>query len=170
LKRWNGLYWVKAYECITANERPEMSRRVIGVERLDRSGGRASIEKGGLLPWPNHWAVHNPFKAADPGGGCARATMAMWRILAIPIVVFLAGNAEAQETVALKPGAGRDVVETYCNTCHSLDYVRINAPFLNRQGWETEVNKMITAFGAPIGPTDAKIIVDYLVTNYGTGN
>ena len=56
------------------------------------------------------------------------------------------------------------------NTCHSLDYVRINAPFLNRQGWETEVNKMITAFGAPIGPTDTKIIVDYLVTNYGTGN
>ena len=93
-----------------------------------------------------------------------------WRILAIPIVVFLAGSAQAQENVTLKAGVGRGVVEGYCNTCHSLDYVRINAPFLNRQGWETEVNKMITAFGAPIGPTDTKIIVDYLVTNYGTGN
>jgi hypothetical protein len=42
----------------------------------------------------------------------------------------------------------------------------MNAPFLDRQGWETGVNKMVTVFGAPIGPTDTKIIVDYLVTNY----
>ena len=96
--------------------------------------------------------------------------MAMWRILAIALVVLLAGSAAAQETVALKPGAGRDVVETYCNTCHSLDYLPMNAPFLDRQGWQTEVNKMVKAFGAPIEPTDAQIIVDYLVTNYGRGN
>ena len=94
----------------------------------------------------------------------------MWRILAIPIVVFLAVDAQAQENVTLRAGAGQGVVEGYCNTCHSLDYLPINAPFLNRQGWETEVNKMITVFGAPIGPTDTKIIVDYLVTNYGSGN
>ena len=91
----------------------------------------------------------------------------MWRILITPIVVLFAVSAQAEENVALRAGVGRGVVEGYCNTCHSLDYVRINAPFLNRQG---EVNKMITAFGAPIGPTDTKIIVDYLVTNYGTGN
>ena len=59
-------------------------------------------------------------------------------------------------------GAGHDVVERDCKTCHSLDYVRFNAPFLDRQGWETEVNKMVKAFGAPIEPTDTKIIVDYL--------
>ena len=46
----------------------------------------------------------------------------------------------------------------------------MNAPFLDRQGWETEVNKMVKVFGAPIGPTDTQIIVDYLVTNYGRGN
>ena len=94
----------------------------------------------------------------------------MWRILISPIVVLFAVSAQAEENVALKAGVGRGVVEGYCNACHSLDYVRINAPFLNRQSWETEVNKMITAFGAPIGPTDTKIIVDYLVTNYGSGN
>jgi hypothetical protein len=94
----------------------------------------------------------------------------MWRILAIPIVVFLAGSVQAQETVALKPGAGRDVVEGHCNACHSLDYLPMNAPFLDRQGWENEVNKMVKAFGAPIEPTDTKIIVDYLVTNYGPGD
>jgi hypothetical protein len=77
----------------------------------------------------------------------------MWRILAIPIVVFLAGSALAQENVTLKAGVGRGVVEGYCNTCHSLDYVRINAPFLNRQGWETEVNKhSFWRHQAPSGP------------------
>ncbi len=34
---------------------------------------------------------------------------------------------------------------------------------------ETEVNKMINAFGAPIEPADAKTIVDYLTKNYGSG-
>jgi hypothetical protein len=29
---------------------------------------------------------------------------------------------------------------------------------------------MVKAFGAPIEPTDTKIIVDYLVTHYGSGN
>jgi hypothetical protein len=80
----------------------------------------------------------------------------MWRIPAIPIVVFLAGSAQAQENVTLKPGIDRGVVEDYCNTCHSLDYLPMKAPFLDHQGWETEVNKMVTVFGAPIGPTDTR--------------
>jgi sulfite dehydrogenase (cytochrome) subunit B len=48
--------------------------------------------------------------------------------------------------------------------------LRQNAFFLNRQEWETEVNKMIKAYGAPIQPADAKIIIDYLATNYGSGS
>ena len=80
----------------------------------------------------------------------------MWLILTIAIVVFLAGNAQAQENVALKPGVGRDVVELHCIPCHSLDYLSMNAPFLDRKDWEAEVNKMVTVFGAPIGPTDTR--------------
>jgi mono/diheme cytochrome c family protein len=94
----------------------------------------------------------------------------MWRILIGSAALLLAVSARAQENVALKAGTGREVVEGYCGACHSLDYPRTNAPFLDRRGWETEVNKMITAYGAPIGPADAKIIVDYLVANYGSGN
>ena len=94
----------------------------------------------------------------------------MWRVLTIAIVVFLACSVQAQENVTLKAGAGRRVVESYCDACHSLDYLSMNAPFLDRKGWEAEVNKMVTVFGAPIGPTDTKTIVDYLVTNYGRGN
>ena len=75
----------------------------------------------------------------------------------------------AEENVPLKAGAGRETVEAYCSACHSLDYPRQNAFFLNRQGWETEVNKMIKAYGAPIQPADAKIIIDYLAANYGSG-
>jgi hypothetical protein len=78
----------------------------------------------------------------------------MRRVLTIALVVFPAYNARAQENVALKPGFGRDVVEVHCGPCHSLDYLTMNASFLNRKGWEAEVNKMVTVFGAPIGQTD----------------
>src|SRR5262249_33071860 len=94
----------------------------------------------------------------------------MWRILTIAIVVFLACSAQAQENVTLKPGFGRDVVNLHSITCHSLDYITMNSPFLDRKGWETEVNKMIKMFGAQIEPTDAKMVIDYLVTKYGSGN
>jgi sulfite dehydrogenase (cytochrome) subunit B len=87
------------------------------------------------------------------------------------LFVLTIAPACAQESpITLKDGAGRTTVENYCGACHSLDYPAINSPFLNRHGWETEVNKMITAFGAPIDPAAAKIIVDYLARNYGTGD
>ena len=72
-----------------------------------------------------------------------------------------------EELVQLKKGAGLDKVETNCAICHTLDYIRMNSPFLNAAGWDAEVTKMISAFGAPISPDDAKIIGDYLKANYG---
>jgi len=93
----------------------------------------------------------------------------MRRIVTGAALLLFSGNAWAQENVALKAGVGRETVEAYCAACHSLDYPRQNAPFLSRQGWESEVTKMIKVFGAPIEPADAKIIVDYLTANYGGG-
>jgi sulfite dehydrogenase (cytochrome) subunit B len=98
----------------------------------------------------------------------------MSRIVATAAIMLFAATwareqAWAQENVTLKAGAGRETVEAYCGACHSLDYLRENAPFLSRQGWESEVTKMIKAFGAPIAPADARIIVDYLTANYGGG-
>ena len=93
----------------------------------------------------------------------------MWRILAVPSILLFVANVQAQENVQLKPGAGLETVEANCTACHSLDYPRINAAFLKRQGWEAVVNKMINAFGAPIKPADAKVIIDYLAENYGSG-
>jgi hypothetical protein len=74
--------------------------------------------------------------------------------------------AEESQTV-LKPGAGRDTVANNCMTCHSLDYIEMNSPFLDRKGWEGEVSKMITAYKAPVDQAKVPEIVDYLVRYYG---
>jgi mono/diheme cytochrome c family protein len=77
-------------------------------------------------------------------------------------------SAYAQEPqIALREGAGRDKVMAYCGACHSLDYIQMNAPFPDRKLWEAEVNKMISAFGAPIAKEDVTPIVDYLTQHYG---
>lgn len=79
-----------------------------------------------------------------------------------------AGVVAAQERrLELKDGPGRAQVEANCGSCHSLDYVLMNSPFLDRNGWDGSVTKMIKVFGAPISGEDAKTIVDYLNTNYG---
>jgi mono/diheme cytochrome c family protein len=80
----------------------------------------------------------------------------------------MATSAVAEEkSVQLKPGSGLDKVEGNCGGCHSLDYVPMNSPFLSAAGWDAEVAKMINAFGAPIDQADAKLIADYLKSNYG---
>ena len=83
-------------------------------------------------------------------------------------VALAAGIVAAQERrLELKDGPGRAQVEANCGSCHSLDYVLMNSPFLDRNGWDASVTKMIKVFGAPIQPDDAKSIVDYLNANYG---
>jgi len=62
---------------------------------------------------------------------------------------------------------GRQLVEASCVMCHSLDYIPMNSPFLDRKGWEASVNKMIKVMGAPIAEADAQKIVDYLAGQYG---
>jgi sulfite dehydrogenase (cytochrome) subunit B len=75
-------------------------------------------------------------------------------------------NAE-EKPIKLKQSPGVDLVEAQCGACHSLDYIVMNSPFLDAAKWDAEVAKMINAFGAPIGPADAKAIADYLKQKYG---
>ena len=91
------------------------------------------------------------------------------RVAMITAVTAFTGVLAAanERPVQLKEGPGLDKVEAHCSTCHSLDYVVMNSPFLDASGWDAEVGKMINAFGAPIDQADAKVIVDYLNRNYG---
>ncbi|MBI1394954.1 MAG: cytochrome c [Betaproteobacteria bacterium] len=90
------------------------------------------------------------------------------RTLAVLMLALTASTAHAgEDAITLKDGPGRALVEANCVMCHSLDYVPMNSPILDRQGWERTVNKMIRVMGAPIPSGDVPAIVDYLATQYG---
>lgn len=91
----------------------------------------------------------------------------MKRVLVVSLALSGAVCWADEGQVKLKEGAGREVVEANCTMCHSLDYVQMNSPFLDRKGWEGSVNKMIKVMGAPIRNEDVAAIVDYLSSNYG---
>jgi len=67
----------------------------------------------------------------------------------------------------LKEAPGLTQVQANCVACHSLDYVQLNSRFLDRKGWEAEVNKMVKVYGAPVKDADVPAIVDYLTREYG---
>ena len=68
----------------------------------------------------------------------------------------------------LREGEGRVKTESFCNICHSVDYITMQPKF-SRAQWSATVTKMIKTFGAPINEEDAKTISNYLGTEYGTG-
>jgi len=82
-------------------------------------------------------------------------------------VQAVAPAAADEKPVSLKEALGRDVVESGCGTCHSLDYIRMNSSFQKPETWKAEVAKMVTIFGAEITPADQEKILDYLIANYG---
>ena len=92
----------------------------------------------------------------------------MRKILILAALLGAAAPAFADEQpVPLKDGPERDLVAGNCGACHTVDYIRTNSPFMDRQVWTAEVTKMVNAFGAPISADDQKTIIDYLVKNYG---
>lgn len=86
--------------------------------------------------------------------------------LALALLIALPAAA-AEQSVALKPGVGLEQVNQNCAGCHSLDYIRMNAPFLSADGWKAEIGKMRAAYGAPVADADAALIQKYLTENYG---
>jgi len=53
-----------------------------------------------------------------------------------------------------------------CLACHSADMV-LNQPAMSKVRWQAEVDKMRTAYKAPIDPQDVDAILDYLVSVKG---
>ena len=61
---------------------------------------------------------------------------------------------------------GRQLFETHCVVCHSLELPRSQQ--LNRATWEWVVSDMVNEFGATwLTEEQQKLIIDYLVVNYG---
>ncbi|HEV3254689.1 MAG TPA: hypothetical protein VG033_09790 [Candidatus Acidoferrales bacterium] len=65
----------------------------------------------------------------------------------------------------LEPGEGRDLVDAYCNTCHSTRYVTMQPP-LPAATWEAEVTKMAKSYGMSIPDDVTPKIIQYLQTHY----
>lgn len=93
----------------------------------------------------------------------------------VPVLLSLAALAIAapfglhaeEQAIELKPGPGQAEITANCSGCHSLDYVRMNAPFLTQDAWKAEIAKMRAAYGAPVDDEDSAKILIYLATNYG---
>ncbi len=90
----------------------------------------------------------------------------MKRLLLLVLLPLTAVAADEGQ-FRLKEGAGRELVEANCATCHSLDYIQMNSPFLDRKGWEATLSKMVNAMGAPVPKEDVPMIVEYLNQHYG---
>ena len=89
----------------------------------------------------------------------------MHRLLArfgIPILSALAGvsTLDAQ----LPDGKGKEVVETTCTECHTLE--RVRAQRRDEEGWNAILREMLES-GAQIETNDIKTIVDYLSQHFG---
>jgi sulfite dehydrogenase (cytochrome) subunit B len=86
-------------------------------------------------------------------------------VLVAPAVAAAAGTDE--RSLQLRDAPEAVTVLAGCSGCHSVDYIEMNSPFLNRSGWEAEVRKMMKAYGAPIREDDVGPIVSYLTRYYG---
>jgi cytochrome c5 len=71
-----------------------------------------------------------------------------------------------QSDRGLPDGAGRDVVENNCFTCHSAGMI-LTQPPLAKAAWAAEVAKMRNVYKAPIDEKDVPAIVDYLTAVKG---
>jgi hypothetical protein len=88
-------------------------------------------------------------------------------VLTAALVIAAAAVSAQERRIDFVDAPGRTEFQANCGSCHSLDYAVMNSPFLDKNGWDASVTKMIKAFGAPIPEADAKAISEYLAKNYG---
>jgi cytochrome c5 len=77
-----------------------------------------------------------------------------------------ASSTSSESSIQLTDGPGRTVTMARCPVCHSLDYIPMNAPVMDRATWQKTVQKMRERFGAPMTDEEAAQILDYLSEHY----
>ena len=75
-------------------------------------------------------------------------------------------SASVERPVQLQDGPGLTVTMARCPVCHSLDYISMNAPVMDRAAWQKTVQKMRERFGAPMTDEEATQITEYLGQYY----
>jgi|SRR5580700_3605066 cytochrome c5 len=63
-------------------------------------------------------------------------------------------------------GPNKEIYQRNCLTCHTARYVSMQ-PRFSKTVWQSEVKKMVDAYGAPIPEADQALIVEYLVAVKG---
>lgn len=90
--------------------------------------------------------------------------------------VLLAQAAAATKTIELPPETaqlipstlpGYSIARQKCGICHSADYILYQPPGMTQAQWTAEVQKMQHAYGAPIDPSEIKLLGVYLTVVYG---
>ncbi|MBV8783619.1 MAG: cytochrome c [Gammaproteobacteria bacterium] len=76
------------------------------------------------------------------------------------------GRARAEEPAPLRDAPGRDATQANCSICHTAEYIPMNAPAMDRAGWQKSLQKMRERFGAPLSDADAQTVLEYLSANY----
>jgi len=77
-------------------------------------------------------------------------------LLAMGATFAARAAAGASEPTELKEGPAHDLTVGRCLICHSLEYIPMNAPAMNRAAWQKNMDKMRQRFGAPITDEEAK--------------
>jgi hypothetical protein len=91
--------------------------------------------------------------------------MKKYFIIALSLLSFQ--SLAAEKDIILKDGPGKEIVETKCSICHSVDMIQINSPFMNQKEWTATVNKMVHVMGAPLDAEQIPVAIEYLTKNYG---
>jgi len=71
-------------------------------------------------------------------------------------------------SVLLPAGEGRSEVATSCSGCHDLRQVMIQKK--STGNWSATVQKMVSAYQAPVDKDDIPPIIAYLAANFGSDN
>ena len=82
----------------------------------------------------------------------------------VPFLFLILISLTATADSVLPDGKGKEVVESACSDCHSLE--RIKAERRDEEGWNSVIHEMLEN-GAPINPNDMRVIVSYLAKNFG---
>jgi mono/diheme cytochrome c family protein len=87
-----------------------------------------------------------------------------WVLLAGVMLGQLSGRLHAQTLPALPQGAGLEVVQSRCLSCHGDDLIQ--GQRLTTTGWTREVEKMVR-WGARVTDAEKAPLVAYLAAHFG---